>query len=272
MRCEDVSSQLADYLAGTLTDAALVQMREHLTACASCRTEVEAMDDTWQLLGSVAAEPADSTAMRARLDAALAGYQQGLGERSRRSVRELLTALWPPRLVLQAASAGALLLIGVLLGRQASPPPAPAADPQIASLRGELGDMRRMVTLSLLQQQSASERLRGVTFTSQLDEPGTEVVAALLDTLKHDANVNVRLASIDALKRFAERDVVRRGAIEALPGQTSPLVQIALIDFVLEATGTESAAILRRLSQDTMLDAAVRTRAARGLQQLGVTS
>lgn len=282
MQCEDVATQLADYLAGTLPDEARDRMREHLGTCAVCRDEVEAMDDTWQMLGSVSAERPDSAAMRARLDATLVGYQHGLGDRARRRpfdhaagsaawTRRLLASWWQPRLALQMASAAGILLVGVLAGRAVSPS-APAADPQIAALRAELGDMRQMVSLSLLQQQSASERLKGVTFTNQLDDPGAEVVTALLDTLRHDANANVRLASIDALKRFAERDTVRRAAIDALPLQTSPLVQIALIDFVLENAGPESAAVLRRLSEDSMLDAAVRMRAAWGLERLGVKS
>ena len=129
--------------------------------------------------------------------------------------------------------------------------------------------MRQMVTLSLMQQQSASERLKGVTWINEIDQPGSEVVTALLDALMHDPNVNVRLASIDALKRFGERDVVRQGALEAFPRQTSPLVQIALIDFVIEVNGRDSAGTLRRLSEDPMLDEAVRARAAWGLQQLG---
>jgi HEAT repeat protein len=128
--------------------------------------------------------------------------------------------------------------------------------------------MRQMVTLSLMQQQSASERLKGVTWTGQIDQPGSEVVTALLDTLMHDPNVNVRLASVDALRRFAERESVRRGAADALPRQTSPLVQIALIDFLVDVGGRESSTTFRGLSQDPMLDQAVRERAAWALQQV----
>ena len=129
--------------------------------------------------------------------------------------------------------------------------------------------MRQVLTLSLLQQQSASERLKGVSFTAQAEQPGNEVALALLDTLMHDPNVNVRLATIDALKRFAARENVRRGVIEALASQTSPLVQIALIDFVVETNGRDAADTLRRLSGDPMLDQAVRGRAARALRQIG---
>ncbi len=165
------------------------------------------------------------------------------------------------------AAAAAVLVLGVIIGRQTAPPP--AVDPQLAMLREELRDMRQMVTLSLLQQQSASERLKGVSFTTQIEQPGSEVTLALLDTLIHDPNVSVRLATIDALKRFAARDNVRLGMIEALARQTSPLVQIALIDFLVDTNGRDAADTLRRLSSDPMVDQAVRGRATEALQQIG---
>src|SRR4030095_10086933 len=95
---------------------------------------------------------------------------------------------------------------------------------EIGAMRSEIRELREMVSLSLMQQQSASDRLKGVTWTGQLDRPSGEVVSALLDALMHDPNVNVRLATIDALERFASRDDVRRAAIEAVNRQMSPLV------------------------------------------------
>jgi HEAT repeat protein len=157
----------------------------------------------------------------------------------------------------------------VALGRQTAPRP-PAADSQIAALRHELRDMRQMVTLSLLQQQSASERLKGVTWTQQIDQPGIEITTALLDVLMHDPNDNVRLRTIDALKQFAGLESVRHGAVEALPRQTSPLVQVALMDFVMEVTGRDAADAIRRLSSDPMVNEAVRARAAQALANMGV--
>ena len=64
---------------------------------------------------------------------------------------------------------------------------------EIAAMRSEMHDLREMVSLSLMQQQSASERLKGVSWTGQIDRPSSEVVSALLDALMHDPNVNVRL-------------------------------------------------------------------------------
>jgi hypothetical protein len=269
MRCEDVTTQLAGYLAGSLTDGELDAVRLHLEACERCRAEVEALDDTWHRLGTIESPAPDSVAMRARFDAALAGYQDGLVDGRHRAVplgRRLVS--WRPTVAWQVASAAAVLLLGVAIGREVAPTTAPPADPQIAALREELGGLRQMFALSLLQQQSASDRILGIASTTQLDAPTDEVVAALLDTLTHDPNVNVRLKTIEALGRFAQRDTVRRGTLAALPRQTSPLVQIALIDFVLQVAGRDSADTLRQLSQDELVDAAVRTRAAWGLKQV----
>jgi hypothetical protein len=169
---------------------------------------------------------------------------------------------------MQLACAAALLVLGLAAGRATGPGAPPPSD-EMAALRIELRETRQMVTLALLQQQSASERLRGVSFSGRLEEPGGEVVSALLDALLHDANVNVRLASIDALARFADQQAVRQGALEALQSATSPLVQIALIDFVVGARDKTSVEALKRLAADPALNEAVRSRVDWGLTQLG---
>jgi HEAT repeats len=145
---------------------------------------------------------------------------------------------------------------------------APSTSAEIAELRRELRDTQQLVMLSLLQQASASERLRGVGWSHAIEEPGPEVVSALLDSLTHDPNVNVRLGCVDALMRFSARPNVRQGVVRALNESTSPIVQIALIDFVVEVGEKESVAALRRLSTDTALNEAVRERARWGLQHL----
>jgi hypothetical protein len=138
----------------------------------------------------------------------------------------------------------------------------------IAEMRGELQGMRQMVALSLLRQESASERLRGVTWSAGFDRPTPEVLGALLDTLQHDGNVNVRLAAIDALRQYGTDTRVREALVRALPADPSPLVQIALIDAVVALREQRSAEALRALEARPDTNQSVRQRARRGLQQL----
>jgi hypothetical protein len=228
-------------------------------------------EDLWQRLGDLKADEPDSQAMRARFDAMLAEAQreQGAVATKRARARRWLQRNRALQPALQAIAAVLLMFVGIQLGRGLAPSAAAPAPSDMRALREEVHDLRQMVTLSLMQQQSASERLRGVSFSNQLDQPGNEVVSALIDTLMHDPNVNVRLASIDALKRFAERDSVRRAAIRALDTQTSPLVQMALIDFVVETQERSAVDALRRLSRDDMANETVRARARWGIDHLG---
>jgi hypothetical protein len=274
MECEEVRNRLADYLRAELSDAARSELLEHVDTCAACRAEVEAAESMWTRLGEIPADRMDQVAMRARFDDMLEAYQQGFDDR-RPTTNDPrpTTNLWWTRPMFQATFAAALLVIGVLAGGvffRLLPKPAPVPGADLTELRRELKDVREMLTLSLMQQQSATERLRGVSWSNEIDQPGNAVVSALLDTLLHDPNVNVRLASVDALRRFSGQDSVRKGTARALADTSSPLLQVAIIDFMVETKDTEAVAMLRRLSQDTMVNEAVRGRAARGLERLGL--
>src|SRR5262249_26596282 len=178
----------------------------------------------------------------------------------------------PTRPALQFGLCLGLLLIGVVLGRQVRSvpaPPTPQPNTEVTALRSELTEMRQMVALSLMQQQSASDRLRGVNWSYQMQKPGSEVfLTALLDTLMHDPTVNVRLATIDALRQFGDQSTVRRGVIEAIPREKSPMVQVALIDLAVDLKEKESIATLRQLTEDQKINESVRQRARKGIAEL----
>jgi hypothetical protein len=259
MRCKDIPAQSVDYLTGSLVESERQQFESHLKSCPACRAELDALSRTWANLRDVPPIPPNTRAMRARFETILVEKQS-----SRTRLKAWLNHHASVRPVLQACAALLLVLLGIQFGRETQP----ASAPEVRKLSQEVRDLRQMVTLSLLQQQSASERLKGVNWSNQLDRPSNEIVSALIDTLMHDTNVNVRLASIDALKRFAEREVVRTTAVQALNTQNSPLVQMALIDFVVETEDRGALDTLRRLSRDDSINATVRARAAWGIKHL----
>jgi hypothetical protein len=84
----------------------------------------------------------------------------------------------------------------------------------------------------------------------------------------HDSNVNVRLATVDALRQFGDQPGVRRGVVEAITRQESPMVQIALIDLAVDLREKESIAPLRQLTEDHNINETVRQRAQKGLTEL----
>ena len=240
------------------------RIEEHLQACESCAATYRDSARTLALVGDLDVPERDER------------YGLEVWQRIRHDLppREAhwlagLSAWYRPALV----CATTVLMVaafaaGGLWPRTASSPQDVQRAADLTELRSELREMRQMLTLSLMQQQSATERLRGVSGSAQIDQPGNEIVGALLETLMHDPNVNVRLACVDALRRFSGQDAVRRGTIQALSESRFPLVQIAIIDFMVETRDKQGVEALQRLSEDSMANEAVRGRAVWGLQQL----
>jgi hypothetical protein len=273
MRCSDASPLLFEDAAGTLTDDVRREIAAHLAECPACTAEAEEVRELWRGLGSVPLEPSDPYERRRRFDAMLTAYEAGAasGAGREQGLSSMMAWLWQPmvRPAWAVAGAAAALVLGVVAGQRTAAPAIVSESRDLQVLRSEVTDLRRMVSLSLLQQQSASERLKGVAWAAQLESGDGAVVTALLDALSNDPNVNVRLASVDALKRFSTQDNVRRGALVALEQQTSPLVQMALIDFVVEAGVPDAGGTLRQLADNDMVHEAVRARAEQGLRQVG---
>jgi HEAT repeat protein len=191
----------------------------------------------------------------------------------KRSLREKIFALWPQQPAWQMGVGFALLVIGLGVGYQLRSDRQPSlhdqpAVPELAQLRGEVSSMRQMVALSLLQQQSAGERLRGVSYAYQAPSSDTEVLSALLRTMNQDDSVNVRLAAVDALHQFGSSPVTRAAIIQSIPKQDTPLVQIALIDLLVDLKAKEAAPELVKLAADDKVNTSVRSHARAAIEKL----
>lgn len=270
MNCEDFRGLLPDYWSGGLDDRDKIDFHVHLDACAACRKEAEHLGELWKQLGLVpTSDPTmePSKDLRSRFYQALTAFKQGLAEGRRpglvERLNDALRQWWPSRPVIQLAATVAALVIGLGVGfsLRSGRPEKPPENTQVAQLREEVNNMRQLVALSLLQQQSASDRLRGVSWAYRVEQSDTEVLSALLHTANHDQNVNVRLAAIDALRNFSESPVTRTGLIQSLAKQDSPLVEIALIDTLVDLREPSAAPALESMSRNAAVNPEVRQHA-----------
>jgi hypothetical protein len=297
MQCEQLKERLADYWAGTLSQSERHAVESHVATCEPCRREAAELGETWRALGTIPDEE-PSPALESRFHAMLDAWRDGeraaaaatmaavtaanvlpmkpvsrrafpfaqAGSSEAGSSQAARASFWRP--AMQIAAAVLLLAGGFAVGRSWPNAVHEQARSEVSELRGELRGMREMVAMTLLQQDSAIGRLQGVSWSHQLERPSVQVLTTLLDTLRHDPNVNVRLASIDALRAFAAEDRVRTGLVDALGSKQSPLLQIALIDALTDIRERRSLDTLRTLAGDQKQNEAVRQRARRGLQQL----
>jgi hypothetical protein len=272
MICDRIKELIPECLAGRLDAQAREKVIDHLDACSSCRADFAEMGVVWRGLESMPElEPSEN--MRVRFLETLKAYEEGYQEAQRRQVYTAPAKSWwagwlPARPAWQMAFSAALVLAGLLGGRYLLGPQQPSGNPEMAQLRGQVESLRQLITLSMLQQDSPSARLRGVTYSYQIAKPDNQVEQALLQAMNHDSNVAVRLSAVDALAKFGNSMDVRRALVDSLAVQDSPLVQVALIDLLVQLKEKEAVAALRTLSKDAQADETVRQRAADGAQKL----
>jgi hypothetical protein len=252
MKCEEAKLLLPDYWSQTLRAANELELEAHFADCAACREETARLEGLWKGLAALPPEEPDPK-LRGRFYEALGAYRQGAESRAAGPWR------W------QIAAGLALLGLGLAAGYALRPD---TTGQQVAGLREEVTGMRQMVALSLLQQQSASERLRGISFAYRAEPSDTQTLSALVAAVNDDTNVNVRLAAVDALHTFSGSPVARRAVLESLPKQNTPLVQVALIDLLVELKERQAAAELRRMATDASVDDGVKQRALWALETL----
>ncbi|MEM1323763.1 MAG: HEAT repeat domain-containing protein [Bacteroidota bacterium] len=125
----------------------------------------------------------------------------------------------------------ALLVFGLALGLWLRP--ATGDNQQIGQLSAEVQQMKEMMMLTMLDKPSSSERLKAVSMSQDINEASEAVVNALFRTLNQDKNVNVRLATIEALSNYADSPSTRQRLIKSIRFQDSPLVQMALAELMV---------------------------------------
>lgn len=274
MICDRIKEQIPECLAGRLDSAAREKVIDHLETCSACRADVAELGVVWRGMETMEA-PEPSPALRARFIETLNAYQEGFHEAQRRAVytapKSFWAGWWPAQPVWQAVFSAALIVASALGGRYLLGQHAPAGNPELAQLKGQVESLREIVALSLLQDQSSSSRLRGVTYSYQIAQPDQEVRQALLHALNHDSNVNVRLSALDALTKMAGNSEVRRAIIDSLPLQDSALVQSALIDALVQIHARDAAPEIRKLANNAEADPELRQNATAALEKLGVS-
>lgn len=119
----------------------------------------------------------------------------------------------------------------------------------VDELTQQVSELKEMMMLAMLEKESATERLKAVSLTSDMQLVSKKVTAALFQTLNGDENVNVRLAALDVLMNYAKDDEVREELIRSISLQDSPLVQIALADLMVMLQEKKSVSELKKLLQ-----------------------
>jgi hypothetical protein len=163
------------------------------------------------------------------------------------------------------AFAAVLILVGFLTGYLIQ---SPSENKEVSQLTQEVGELKEMMMLSLLEKESATQRLKAVSLTADMEQVSKKVTNALFTTLNKDENVNVRLAALDALKSYSNDSAVRSKLIESIGIQDSPLVQMALAELMVSIQEKKSVEALKQVLKSDKTTEEVKTKISKSIEVL----
>jgi hypothetical protein len=272
MNCEQIKEKLVDYLDGALDAASMESVQQHLETCAACRQEMEELKIIFTDMDKRPMEqpgPSLAEGFRRMLQSELnVQAAEGILGQSAPPARRGKTIGLPVRVLWQAAAALVILLGGIWIGTRIKSNPEGSTPDQMAALRKEVKEMKEVVMFSLLDDESPTERLKAVSYVEDISNPDSAVIHALVGTLNHDKNVNVRLAALYSLARFADNATVRDSLITSLPGQTEPLIQVVLINLLAEKREKRAIGPIRDILNHAKTMKEVKDAAQKGLKTI----
>jgi HEAT repeats/Putative zinc-finger len=271
MECKDYRELFTSLLAGELDITLSSEIEIHLAGCADCRAEFEAAKRIWDLMGEIQ-QPEPSEAMRTDFDAILSDYKEQLMV-NKNPIGEWINKLheyWflypQPRLAFSLL----LIVVGLIGGYILHKPEhlTTSYNKQIELLSSQISEMKQVMMLSLLKDPSASQRILAVAYTDDISNVDLKVITALFTTLNEDPNVNVRLATLEALVKLAGEPKVREGLVRSIDLQDSPLMQSAIADAMVKLQEKSSVQSLQKLLGKKDLNQMVKINIEKNIQKL----
>ena len=235
MECHEVQSRLMDFLDNQLDKNSIEEIEKHLETCAICKAELAQMQVLVQTMEESPVEQ-PSKNLRENFNYMLESELNRLAAANNvieQATNKPKIIRWP-MIMSRVAAVVILVTAGIWIGTRLKTGAQENPATQIAELKSEVKEMKEVMMFNLLKNESASERIKAVNYVEDMPNPNQKVIAALLNILDHDKNVNVRLASLYSLARFSDNQKVRDSLVNSLTIQTEPIIQIVLINLLTE--------------------------------------
>jgi hypothetical protein len=201
----------------------------------------------------------------------LTSYKEGLEQQKniqpeKGSLKTILVKLFSLKPIPQFMYSLTFLVLGLMVGYFFFS--FSVAKSELKDMRHKIQNLRQTTAISMLKQPSAIDRLNGVSWSLQVENPNQNTLGLLIKTLNNDSNVNVRLAVVEALYLFKDFPLVRKGLIQSLSRQQSPIVQCALMDLIVDIREYRAMKALKQLVNRKEVIPEVKKHAEFSLKQL----
>jgi hypothetical protein len=158
------------------------------------------------------------------------------------------------------------MVLGFLLGRII--PDGRPSKAEFAMMNDELNKNRQLAALTLLDEGTATERIKAVNLTNKVIAPDDKLLSALVYTLQNDPSDNVRLMALETLLKYSDRENIRNALVQSIPYQNSPMVQLALADGMVLMNEERSVPIFQKILKLVGVNQIVRERLQQAIEYL----
>jgi hypothetical protein len=270
LTCTDTELLFIDYLDNEISAPARDAVNIHLESCDYCRQEMENFRQLFKAMGQQKPE-LPGIMMRENFNTMLqseiniAATSQLIKSQSQSPVIPVKPAGWITRIAACLVLVLGGMFIGLLIRNTGSGSPAKG---EMAELKTEVKAMKEALMFNLLSDESASERIKAVSYADDMNNPGNDIIDALFNTLNTDDNVNVRLAALDAVNKFSRDHRVRDSLVASLRLQKEPILQIILINILSGQKEKKAKQTIKEILQNKETLAPVKDVAEKGLKLL----
>ena len=139
---------------------------------------------------------------------------------------------------------------------------------EMEALRLEMQETKELVMLSMMKENSASARMKGVMASYEIKVADDEVLTVLIQTMNHDDNINVRVAAVEALGIFSDNEKARDALINSIVTQEYPAVQLKLIALMVQLEERRAVEPLQEIIRNDKVISVVKDEAQYGLFKL----
>ncbi|WP_226294158.1 HEAT repeat domain-containing protein [Aquimarina algicola] len=262
MKCSHIQDQLIDYIDKNLDESTFLEIKRHLESCDQCTHALQELQTVFEAINNEPTEVPDNS-LREGFEKMLEEEKQKINTPKTISLHQNRKNYW--KKPLQIAAAIALLVSGYFLGKNQN---TEAFTQEIAVLEDEKLKMKETMTISLIQNESASKRLQAVSYAEEFTKPGNEILNALINKMHYDDHINVRLAAAEALVKFADKEIVRKAFINALNTEQDPSLQIELIQILVSIQEKRAIPSMEKLLQEEEVPDYVKDQVKIGLPSL----
>ena len=188
---ETMKSLMIDHIDGKITGELAQYVERHIEKNPDAKAEYEGLKEVMELMAESKEEEVPKDLKPDFLKAAQSEMEHST------PILQLVPSssfkTW-----LRIAAAIAFVIVGYLGANYFNQ----SARDELQALQSELQKTKELVLLGMMKEESASERLKGILASSEIEEADEEIIDALITAMNNDDNINVRIAAAGSIGQF----------------------------------------------------------------------